>query len=82
MELCGRDSFQVSPGDLAEKTKLPLDVIAKKLRKAGKVKLGVFMLSFDDGKVSFNLFSDGRAIIKNVPDEKAAKSIYAEYAGF
>jgi hypothetical protein len=29
------------------------------------------MLSFDDGTRSFNLFPDGRAIIKNVKDEFA-----------
>jgi hypothetical protein len=32
-------------------------------------------------KVAFNLFSDGRAIIKNVRDEPAAKSVYSEYIG-
>ena len=39
------------------------------------------MLIYEDGKAAFNLFPDGRAIIKNVKDEAAAKSVYAEYIG-
>lgn len=78
MSLCGRDSVQVTP-----ETQSPVDLkqIADKLRQAGEVRESRFMLIYEDGKAAFNLFPDGRAIIKNVKDEAAAKSVYAEYIG-
>lgn len=39
------------------------------------------MLKFQSDKIDITLFPDGRAIIKNVTDEKTAKSIYMEYIG-
>lgn len=76
--LCGRDSIQIVPS-------MPVSIdfahLAEKLSKAGEVRYNRFMLSFDDGYRCFNLFPDGRAIIKNVKDESAAKSVYAEYIG-
>jgi hypothetical protein len=48
---------------------------------AGTVKFNRFMLNFDDGRIAFNLFADGRAIIKNAKDDMAAKSVYSEYIG-
>lgn len=77
--LCGHDSFQVVPG---MKTAVNLELLSEKLRNAGTVKYNRFMLSFDDGRISFSLFPDGRAIIKNAKDDMAAKSIYSEYIGF
>ncbi len=78
MGLCGRDSIQIVPG-------MPVSIdfahLAEKLNKAGEVSFNRFMLSFDDGYRCFNLFPDGRAIIKNVKDESAAKSVYSEYIG-
>ncbi len=76
--LCGRDSFQIVPG---RPMTIEFERLADKLKKAGAVSFNRFMLSFDDGNRSFNLFPDGRAIIKNVKDESAAKSVYAEYIG-
>ena len=78
MSLCGRNAIQVVPG---VPVLIDFDHIAEKLKKAGKVKYNRFMLSFDDGFRSFNLFADGRAIIQNVKDESAAKSVYTEYIG-
>jgi adenylyltransferase/sulfurtransferase len=76
--LCGQDAFQVAPASAAE---IDLAAFAEKLEKTGKVKRGPYLLSFEDGRVSFNLLRDGRAIIKHVKDEKAARSVYAEYIG-
>ncbi len=76
--LCGRDSIQIVPGS---PTNIDFEYISGKLKKVGTVKYNRFMLSFDDGTRSFNLFPDGRAIIKNVKDEFAAKSVYSEYIG-
>jgi adenylyltransferase/sulfurtransferase len=76
--LCGQDAIQVSPGagviaDLAE--------IASRLKAAGNVEANRFFLAFDDGRISFRLFGDGRAIIRGVTDEKTARSIYSQYIG-
>jgi adenylyltransferase/sulfurtransferase len=76
--LCGQDAIQVSPGagiiaDLAE--------IAGRLKAVGSVEANRFVLKFDDGRISFLLFEDGRAIIRRVTDEKTARSIYSEYIG-
>ncbi|MDR0877371.1 MAG: ThiF family adenylyltransferase [Treponema sp.] len=76
--LCGRDAIQVVPEKPAE---IDFAAFAAALEKTGAVKCSPFMLSFDDGKTAFNLLKDGRAIIKNVKDEKQAKAVYAEYVG-
>jgi adenylyltransferase/sulfurtransferase len=77
--LCGREAIQVVPGST-----VPMDFkrLAEKLQKIGAVKQNSFMLSFDDGHISFQVFPDGRAIIQNVQDETTAKTIYSEYIGF
>jgi adenylyltransferase/sulfurtransferase len=76
--ICGRDAIQIVPG-IAAAQDLPR--LAGELRRLGDVKLTPFMLAFD-GPVSFRLFPDGRAVIRNVATEAAAKSVYAEYIGF
>ena len=76
--LCGRNEYQIVPG---RKTSIDFAGFEAKLRSAGTVKHSQFMLSFSNGETSFNLFPDGRAIIKNVKDEKAARSVYSEYIG-
>jgi len=76
--LCGRDEYQIIPG---RKTLIDLVEFEKKLCAAGTVKRGRFMLVFSNGETGFNLFPDGRAIIKNVKDERAARSVYSEYVG-
>jgi hypothetical protein len=40
-----------------------------------------YLLRFDGGPISFNLFSDGRAVIRNARDESHARQIYSEYIG-
>lgn len=76
--LCGRDSIQIVPGIPAS---IDFALMAEKLKMAGTVKFNRFMLNFDDGRIAFNLFADGRAIIKNAKDDMAAKSVYSEYIG-
>lgn len=76
--LCGRDSVQIVPATTKE---INFEQLALKLGKAGSVQYNKFMLQFSDGKVDFNLFPDGRAIINKVKDSSAAKSVYSEYIG-
>jgi adenylyltransferase/sulfurtransferase len=76
--LCGQDAIQVMPGAGAA---VNLTETAERLKAAGSVRADRFALKFDDGRVSFQLFGDGRAIIQRVTDEKTARSIYSEYIG-
>jgi len=76
--LCGRDEYQIIPG---QKARIKLEEFAKRLSVSGTVNCGRFMLGFSVGEVAFSLFPDGRAIVRNVQDEKAARSVYSEYVG-
>ena len=76
--LCGRESVQVLPGVAAQ---LDFTAVADRLSRSGTVQVTPFMLTYEDPTAAFSLFRDGRAIIKNITDEAAAKSIYAEYIG-
>lgn len=76
--LCGRDSIQVIPAMTGD---INFAVLAGKLDALGSVKYNPYMLNFDVGELGITLFKDGRAIIKNVKDENAAKSVYSEYIG-
>ncbi|MDR2480111.1 MAG: ThiF family adenylyltransferase [Treponema sp.] len=75
---CGQDAVQVSP---AAGTTINLEAAAERLARSGEVQYTPFMLKYRDAKTNFYLFEDGRAIIKQVTDTGAAKSIYAEYIG-
>ena len=76
--LCGRDSIQVIPAGTGE---VDFAELTTKLKPLGKVKNNRFILNFSTGDIEISLFKDGRAIIKNVKDENAAKSVYSEYIG-
>jgi molybdopterin-synthase adenylyltransferase len=81
--LCGRDEYQIIPG---QKTFIDLAEFESKLSSigtggTGTVKRNRFMLSYSGGGTGFCLFPDGRAIIKNVRDENAARAVYSEYIG-
>ncbi|KUO52679.1 MAG: thiamine biosynthesis protein ThiF [Desulfitibacter sp. BRH_c19] len=76
--LCGQNSIQIVP---AIEGKLDFKTFYDKLKKVGDVTFNKFFLSFKKGEIEFTLFSDGRAIIKNVTEEKAARAIYSEYIG-
>ena len=76
--LCGRNEYQIIPGHPA---RIDLAEFGKRLSGSGKVSCGRFMLAFSAGETEFRLFPDGRAIVGNVRDEKAALSVYSEYIG-
>jgi adenylyltransferase/sulfurtransferase len=78
VSLCGQNSVQVVPD---RKGDIDFEFFAQKLREIGRVDYTAFRLSFEDNKTSFHLLKDGRAIIRNVSDPGAAKSLYAEYIG-
>ncbi|MDR2196453.1 MAG: ThiF family adenylyltransferase [Coriobacteriales bacterium] len=88
--LCGRDEYQVVPargkaqsGVPGEKADASCDLarLAERLRSEGDVLLSPYLLTFDNGTLRFKLFADGRMMLKGVPDEAAALSVYAEYVG-
>jgi adenylyltransferase/sulfurtransferase len=76
--LCGHNAWQIVPNG---EHRLDLVAIGANLEKAGDVKVTKFALGFNNAKVDFKLFPDGRAIINNIEDAAAAKNIYAEYIG-
>ena len=78
VSLCGRNSVQIAPADTVA---IDFEEYAEKLGKLGDVKIGKFTLDFDDGRIGIKLFKDGRAVIKNVTDEKKARAVYSEYIG-
>lgn len=78
VSLCGNDSWQILP---ESRRSVDFDVLAGRLEKLGTVKVTKFLLNFQGQGVSFKLFPDGRAIINDVKDGTAARSVYAEYIG-
>lgn len=76
--LCGQKAVQVVPGTVrtADFAKL-----ADKLKTLGEVSYNSYLLRFNLAEIEITLFSDGRAILKNVENEAKAKSIYTEYFG-
>jgi len=82
--VCGQKRYELlgrASGAYDKPASIDFERMAAKLGTAGTVSYSRFMLSFDDGAHSFHLFPDGRAIIKNVKDERSARSVYAEYIG-
>jgi len=78
LKTCGWNGYHVIPGGRAG---IDLGEFEKRLAVLGDVKLGPFMLGFSDGTVDFSLFPDGRAIVRNVADGNAARSVYSQYVG-
>jgi adenylyltransferase/sulfurtransferase len=78
--LCGRNAVQVSP---AERSKLSLDDLARKLRAAGDVTANSYLVrvAVKEPPLEITVFRDGRAIIKGTDDATAARAIYARYIG-
>jgi hypothetical protein len=69
VSLCGDDSWQILPEG---RRPVDLEVLAGRLEKLGTVKTTKFILHFQGQGVSFKLFPDGRAIIRDVKDKTAA----------
>jgi adenylyltransferase/sulfurtransferase len=76
--LCGQDAYQVVPGEPAA---LDFAKLTARLAKAGAVTSTPFMLSFKNESASFQLFPDGRAIVRGVTSGAAARAVYSEYVG-
>ena len=78
--LCGRNAVQITQRDRA---KLSFADLAEKLKPSGDVKFNQFLLRFTlpKGGYEFNVFADGRAIIKGTDDPAVARSLYARYLG-
>ena len=73
---CGKDAVQIIPDN---KTRPDLQALREKLEKIGKVKMTSFCLDFEGAEASFQVYPDGRAIIRHVDSEGKAKSVYTEY---
>ncbi|MDR0852304.1 MAG: ThiF family adenylyltransferase [Clostridiales Family XIII bacterium] len=78
LPLCTAGSFQIMPDTQGE---IDLNALAERLSAIGRVLHNPYLLRFDGEGVSFNLFRDGRAVIRNARDAADARSIYAEYIG-
>jgi adenylyltransferase/sulfurtransferase len=76
--LCGRNAVQVSH---RIPSKLDFEQMARDLRQLGEVSFNRFLMKFVAEGYEFNVFPDGRAIIKGTPDEDKARTLYAKYIG-
>jgi adenylyltransferase/sulfurtransferase len=76
--LCTPGSFQVAANAPAD---IDLEAFAERLSGIGLVMHNPYLLRFDGDAVSFNLFKDGRAVIRGAKDEAHARTIYSEYIG-
>ena len=76
--ICGGNALQITP---AQPVTVDFADLAAKLAPAGQVTYNQYSLAFSDGAYEIMLFGDGRALIKNAPDENKARSIYTEYLG-
>lgn len=75
---CGKDSIQIIPEGNRQ---IDLQTLRKKLEKIGTVRMTRFCLDFEGTEAGFQIYPDGRAIIRHVDTEGKAKSIYTEYIG-
>jgi hypothetical protein len=76
--LCGRTAVQVDPAPVNAPD---FAVLARRLSSLGEVSFNPHMLRFKIGEKQMALFPDGRAIVKGVTGEGAARSLYARFVG-
>ncbi|MDR0518894.1 MAG: ThiF family adenylyltransferase [Clostridiales Family XIII bacterium] len=76
--LCATGSYQVTPSSQVE---IDIAAFADRLSAIGFVAHNPYLLRFDSGDISFNLFKDGRAVIRNARDEGEARTVYSEFIG-
>jgi molybdopterin-synthase adenylyltransferase len=81
--LCGRDAVQIAPPHPAQ-----IDLAAFAARLAAvpevaryEIKQNEYLVRFAADDREITLFADGRAIIKNIDDPAAARSLYSRYIG-
>jgi adenylyltransferase/sulfurtransferase len=78
VELCGQDTFQVTPGEGAS---ISLERLADRLRMVGEVSQNEYLLRLWVSPYEVTIFADGRALVKGVRNEAEAKGVYAKYVG-
>lgn len=76
--LCGSDTVSLDP---LHRGDVDLDGIGRRLRALGSVRRAGSVLVADVEGHHLTLFPDGRALIRGVKDETAARAVYAEYVG-
>lgn len=76
--LCGSDTVSLDP---LRRRDADLDAIERRLRKLGDVRRAGSVLVADVEGHHITLFPDGRALIRGVKDEAAARAVYAKYVG-
>ena len=76
--LCGSDTVSLDPLHRGE---VDLDAISRRLAKLGTVRRAGSLLVADVEGHHLTLFPDGRALIRGVKDESAARAVYAKYVG-
>lgn len=76
--LCGSDTISLDPLHRGE---VDLEAIGRRLRRLGTVRRAGTVLVADVEGHHLILFPDGRALIRDVKDEPAARAVYAKYVG-
>jgi molybdopterin/thiamine biosynthesis adenylyltransferase len=76
--LCGSDTVSLDP---LHRDEVDLDGIGRRLRKLGRVRRAGSVLVADVEGHHLTLFPDGRALIRGVKNEAAARAVYAKYVG-
>lgn len=81
--LCGRDAVQLAP---PRPTEIDLAALAERLFAipdiaGGDIKQNDYLVRFTAEGREVTVFADARAIIKNIDDPTAAKTLYARYIG-
>jgi len=76
--LCGQNAVQIVPGQVR---KMDFADVVERLSHLGEFQYNSFILRLKIGQVEITLFTDGRAIIKNIENENKAKALYTEYFG-
>ncbi len=77
--LCGKDSVQINPmnGEIYSN-----NIIDRLEARGIEVIKNKFFLKFEVEDITFTLFYDGRAILKNISDTTQAKILYGKYIGY
>ena len=76
--LCGSNAIQITP---SEEKPIDLPRMEEVLGRVGKTVFNGLILTFEIEGKEFDVFPDGRVIIKGTADVNEAKSLYAKYMG-
>lgn len=76
--LCGGGAVQINP---VRPMELSLEDLALRLRQVGEVRCSRHMIRFAAENGELSVFADGRAIVRGVKDEAAARAFYSRYIG-